>query len=166
MTTVTFQGNPLKTAGAVPAVGSHAPDFKLTKLDLSDVSLSNFKNKKLILNIFPSVDTPTCAKAEREFNAKANQLNNTEVLCISADLPFAQKRFCAAEGLEHVTPLSTFRNAEFGKTYGVVVAEGPLAGLLSRAVVVIDEHGKVTHAEHVAELSHEPDYAAALAAVK
>ncbi len=166
MATVTFKGNPIKTVGHLPVVGSHAPDFKLTKTDLSDISLTTFKGKKLILNIFPSVDTPTCATSERKFNEAAGSLKNTQVVCVSADLPFAHNRFCGAHNIENVTPVSTFRDHNFGKDYGVTIAEGPLSGLLSRAVVVIDEHGKVIYSQQVGEIADEPNYDAALAAVK
>ncbi len=165
MTSITVQGKPLKTIGELPLVGSLAPDFTLTKVDLSEISLQDFHGKKIILSIFPSVDTPTCANAERYFNEKANQLPNTVILCISVDLPFAQKRFCAAEGLTHVIPASAFRHPEFGKAYGVTISEGPLASLLSRAIVIIDEHGKVIYTQQVSELSAEPNYDEVLATI-
>lgn len=165
MTTITAQGKPVHTIGELPQVGSHAPEFIVTKTDLSEVSLKNYVGKKIILNIFPSVDTATCATAMAKFNQYANDLTNTLVLCVSADLPFAQKRFCGIEHLENVEPASIFRHPSFGKDYGVTIIDGPLKGLLSRAVVVIDENGKVLYAEQVKELAHEPNYAAAIAAL-
>lgn len=165
MAQVAFKGNPVKTAGAVPAAGSKAPAFTLTGKDLSDVKLADFAGKKVVLNIFPSIDTPVCAMSVRRFNAEAASLGNTAVLCISADLPFAQGRFCSVEGLDKVASLSTFRSPEFGQDYGVVIAEGPLRGLLSRAVVIVDGAGQVVYAEHVAEITNEPDYEAALRAL-
>lgn len=161
MTQITFQGNPINTAGDLPNVGTAAPDFSLVNGKLADVTLAQYQGKKIILNIFPSVDTPTCAMSVRQFNQRASQLANTVVLCISADLPFAQQRFCGAEGLDNVEPLSTFRSS-FGSDYGVTIAEGALAGLLSRAVVVLDADGKVVYTQQVAELADEPDYEAAL----
>lgn len=165
MATITFKGNPVHTVGNLPAQSSTAPAFTLTKTDLSEVSLKDLAGKYVVLNIFPSMDTPTCATSTRKFNSEANKLDNAHVLCISMDLPFAQKRFCAAEGLDKVMPLSAFRHAEFGDKYGVKIADGPLAGLLSRAVVVIDPQGKVIYTQQVAEIADEPDYAAALAAL-
>jgi len=165
MAQVAFKGTPVQTAGALPAVGSRAPAFSLAGKDLSDVTLAGYAGKKVVLNIFPSIDTPVCAASVRRFNAEASALGNTAVLCISADLPFAHGRFCTVEGLENVVPLSVFRSPEFGKDYGVVIAEGPLRGLLSRAVVIVDEAGKVVYAEHVAEITQEPDYEAALRAL-
>ncbi len=166
MALITFQGKPLKTVGELPKVGSRAPDFTLTKMDLAETHLKDFLGKKVILSIFPSIDTGTCAEAERRFNEKANQLQNTVILCISADLPFAQKRFCAAEGLTQIIPTSTFRHPEFGQTYGAAFVEGPLAGLLSRAIVVLDENNTVIYTQQVPELSKEPDYQAVLNALK
>lgn len=165
MAQVAFKGNPVKTAGAVPVAGAKAPAFTLTGKDLSDVKLTDFAGKKVVLNIFPSIDTPVCAMSVRRFNAEAASLGNTVVLCISADLPFAHGRFCSVEGLDKVIPLSVFRSPEFGKDYGVVIAEGPLRGLLSRAVVIVDGAGQVAYAEHVAEITNEPDYEAALRAL-
>ena len=165
MAKVTFKGNPVQTAGSVPAVGAAAPAFTLAGKDLSDVKLADFAGKKVVLNIFPSIDTPVCAASVRRFNAEASALGDTVVLCISADLPFATGRFCTVEGLEKVSPLSVFRSPEFGTDYGVVISEGPLRGLLSRAVVIVDGAGKVVYAEHVAEITHEPDYEAALRAL-
>ncbi len=163
MPTISLRGNPVQTAGDLPAAGKPAPGFKLTGDDLGEVSLDTYKGKKVVLNIFPSIDTPTCAKSVRTFNKEAADRENAVVLCVSADLPFAQKRFCGAEGLENVVNASTFRSADFGKAYGVEMADGPLRGLLARAVVVIDENGKVAHAQLVDEIAKEPDYEAALA---
>lgn len=165
MSTVTLGGNPVNTSGQLPQNGTQAPDFKLVKNDLSVASLDDFKGTKLVLNIFPSVDTGTCAASVRKFNEKASSLENTKVLCISKDLPFAQKRFCAAEGLENVVNLSDFRDGNFGSSYGVTFTSGPLEGLLSRSVVVLDENHKVLYSEQVAETAHEPNYEAALAAL-
>lgn len=161
--TVTLAGNPITIAGRFPKVGDVAPAFTLVGADLADVPLSQFHGQRKILNIFPSIDTPTCATSVRQFNAKANALANTVVLCISADLPFAQKRFCGAEGLDKVLTLSTLRGRDFLEAYGVAIASGPLAGLSARAVVVLDGDDKVLHAELVPEIKNEPDYAAALA---
>lgn len=165
MAHVAFKGNPVKTAGAVPGVGAKAPAFTLAGKDLSDVTLANFAGKKVVLNIFPSIDTPVCAASVRRFNAEASALGDTVVLCISADLPFAHGRFCTVEGLDKVVPLSIFRSPAFGADYGVVIAEGPLRGLLSRAIVIVDGAGSVVYAEHVAEITNEPDYEAALRAL-
>ena len=165
MTTITLKGNPIHTIGTLPAVGSTAPDFTLTKTDLSDITLKTYAGKKVVLNIFPSLDTPTCATSVRHFNEAASKLNNTAILCISADLPFAQNRFCGAEGLTNVIPVSTFRHSEFGKNYGVTITDGPIAGLLSRAVVVLDETGKVLYTQQVPEIADEPNYADALKAL-
>ncbi len=163
---MTLQGKAQHLVGDLPKKGSLAPDFSLTKTDLSEIALSDFLGKKILLSIFPSVDTGTCAKAMRHFNEACNNMPNVTVFCISADLPFAQKRFCGAENLTNVIPVSTFRHPEFGKSYGVTLTEGPLAGLLSRAVVVIDEKGKVTYTQLVPEISTEPNYEAALAALR
>ncbi|SDU36821.1 thiol peroxidase [Geopseudomonas guangdongensis] len=165
MSQVTLKGNPVRVDGSLPQVGSQAPAFSLVAGDLSDKTLADFAGQRKVLNIFPSVDTPTCATSVRTFNAEASKLANTVVLCISADLPFAQKRFCAAEGLDNVVNLSTLRGREFLDNYGVAIAEGPLRGLAARAVVVLDEHDKVLHAELVGEIADEPDYAAALKAL-
>lgn len=162
MATVTLRGNPIHTVGELPAVGSKAPDFLLTGAGLSDVKLSDFAGSRVVLNIFPSVDTPTCATSVRTFNKALSSLDNTKVLCISADLPFAQARFCGAEGLDAVVNGSTFRSS-FGADYGVTFSDGPLRGLLSRAVVVIGADGTVLHTEQVAETADEPSYEAALA---
>jgi len=162
MATVTLQGNAFETVGELPSVGSKAADFNLVKNDLSDTTLADFAGSRLVLNIFPSVDTGTCATSVRTFNSKAASLANTKVLCVSADLPFALGRFCAAEGIENVESASSFRSS-FGVDYGVSIKTGPLAGLLSRAVVVLDENGTVLHTEQVAETVDEPNYDAALA---
>ncbi|MBU2180458.1 MAG: thiol peroxidase [Gammaproteobacteria bacterium] len=164
MATVTLKGNPITTLADLPAVGTQAPDFTLTGAGLADVKLADFAGKRLVLNIFPSVDTPTCATSVRKFNQVLSSLNNTAVLNISADLPFAQARFCGAEGLENVLSGSSFRST-FGQDYGVVFATGPLTGLLSRAVVVLDEQGKVIYTEQVAETADEPSYEGAVAAL-
>lgn len=161
--TVTLAGNPITINGQFPQTGTAAPAFSLVDKGLADVSLASFAGKRKILNIFPSIDTPTCATSVRKFNAQANALPNTVVLCISADLPFAQARFCGAEGLDNVITLSTLRGADFLGNYGVAISSGPLAGLAARAVVVLDENDQVLHAELVPEIKNEPDYAAALA---
>lgn len=165
MASVTIGGNPIHTSGELPKVGTAAPKFQLIKNDLSSASLDDFAGSKVVLNIFPSIDTSTCATSVRTFNAKAGALNNTKVLCISKDLPFAQKRFCGAEGIDNVISLSDFKNGSFGKDYGLDMTEGPLAGLHSRAVVILDENGKVIYTEQVAEIGDEPNYEAALAAL-
>lgn len=164
MATVTLKGNPFTTVAELPALGSKAADFTLTGAGLADVKLSDFAGKRLVLNIFPSVDTPTCATSVRKFNQVLSSLENTAVLNVSADLPFAQGRFCGAEGLENVLNGSSFRST-FGQDYGVTFATGPLAGLLSRAVVVIDAQGTVIYTEQVAETADEPSYEAAVAAL-
>lgn len=161
MATVTLQGNPIETVGSLPEVGSKAPDFELVKVDLSTTSLSDYAGSRVILNIFPSVDTGTCAQSVRTFNQKAVALENTQVICVSADLPFAQGRFCGAEGIDKVITGSTFR-ATFGNDYGVTFKTGPLAGVLSRSVVVIDADGTVIHSQQVAETVDEPNYDEAL----
>jgi thiol peroxidase len=166
MAQVTRRGSPVQISGELPKVGSKAPAFKLVGGDLSDVTLETFAGKRKVLNIFPSVDTPTCATSVRKFNAQANDLNNAVVLCISADLPFAQARFCGAEGLENVKNLSTMRGADFMETYGVAIADGPMVGLTTRAVVVLDENDNVLHSELVPEIGQEPNYDAALAVLK
>jgi len=165
MATVTLHGDSIHTIGELPATGKSAPGFNLTKGDLSNASLSDYKGKKVVLNIFPSVDTGTCAQSVREFNKKAAALKNTAVLCISKDLPFAQARFCGAEGIENVELLSDFRDGNFGKAYGLSFSDGPLTPLHSRAVVVVNEAGEVVHTEQVSEIVDEPNYEAALSAV-
>lgn len=164
MANVTLKGNPIETVGELPAVGAQAPDFSLVKVDLSEATLADFSGSKLVLNIFPSVDTPTCATSVRQFNQRASELENTHVLCVSADLPFAAARFCGAEGIDKVATGSSFRGS-FGEDYGVTFKTGPLVGILSRAIVVIDESGKVAYTEQVAETADEPDYDAAIAAL-
>lgn len=163
MASITLGGNPINTSGELPTVGSKMSDFKLVKNDLSIASLSDFAGKKLVLNIFPSIDTGTCATSVRKFNDSASKLENTTVLCISRDLPFAQKRFCGAEGLENVINLSDFSEGSFGKINGLEITNGPLAGLHSRAIIVVDENGTITHTEQVPEIVDEPNYEAALA---
>ncbi|WP_268846283.1 thiol peroxidase [Flavobacterium aestivum] len=165
MAVVTLGGNPINTSGELPKVGSKLVDFKLVQNDLSVASLSNFTGKKLVLNIFPSIDTGTCAKSVRTFNETASNLANTTVLCISRDLPFAQKRFCGAEGIENVINLSDFQDGNFGKNNGLDIVDGPLAGLHSRVIIVADENGTITHTEQVGEIADEPNYEAALAAL-
>jgi thiol peroxidase len=166
MTTITLKGNAIQTVGELPEKGVRAPDFTLVKADLSEVSLKDYAGRRVVLNIFPSVDTATCAMSVRKFNEQAAKLDNTTVLCISADLPFALGRFCGAEGIENAIPVSVFRNPGFGQDYGVTLSTGPLRGLLSRAVVVIDAKGNVSYTEQVPEITSEPDYDAALAALK
>jgi thioredoxin-dependent peroxiredoxin len=166
MAQITFKGNPIHTAGSLPKVGAQAPDFKVVKSDLSLLSLGDFRGKKVILNIFPSLDTPVCAASVRRFNVEATKLPNTVVLCLSRDLPFAQKRFCAAEGLDNVITGSEYRDSSFSQAYGVCIVDGPLSGLFSRAIVIADEQGKVLHTEQVPEISQEPDYDKALSVVK
>lgn len=163
MATITLGGNPIHTNGELPLKGSKAPDFQLVKTDLSTTTLSDYAGSKLVLNIFPSIDTGVCATSVRTFNQKASSLQNTKVLCISRDLPFAQKRFCGAEGIENVENLSDFKNGSFGDQYGLTITDGPLAGLHSRVVIVLDENGVVLHAEQVPEIAQEPNYDAALA---
>ncbi len=165
MSTVTFHGKPVRVDGSFPTVGAAAPAFSLVAGDLSDAGLSRFAGKRKVLNIFPSVDTPTCAASVRHFNEAAGKLDHTVVLCISADLPFAQARFCGAEGLNNVVNLSMMRGRQFLVDYGVAIADGPLAGLAARAVVVLDEHDKILHTELVGEIADEPNYAAALKAL-
>ena len=166
MSTVTLGGNPVSITGKFPAIGDDAVDFKLTNKDLSDLGLADFAGKRKILNIVPSLDTDVCAQSARKFNAQAGNLRNTVVLVISADLPFAQKRFCSVEGLDNVVTLSTLRGGDFMQNYGVKIVDGPLVGLAARAVVVLDEHNKVIHAQLVPEIQNEPDYDAALAVLK
>lgn len=163
MASITLGGNPVHTNGELPTVGSKATDFDLVKTDLGTATLADFAGSKVVLNIFPSVDTGTCAASVRKFNEKASALANTKVLCISRDLPFAQKRFCGAEGLENVINLSDFKDGSFGKNYGLEITDGPLAGLHSRVVVVLDENGTILHTEQVKEIADEPNYDAALA---
>ncbi len=166
MAQVTHKGNPIHTNGDLPAVGAKAPDFKLTGGDLKDVSLADFRGKKKILNIVPSLDTPVCATSTRRFNETAGKLPNTVVLVVSADLPFASKRFCTTEGLQNVVPLSLMRDKNFAKDYGVLIQDGLLAGICARSVVVVDENDKVVYRQLVPEIGQEPDYDKALAAVR
>jgi thioredoxin-dependent peroxiredoxin len=164
MATIKFQGNPLHTSGELPTLGSKAPDFTLVSGKLADVSLASYAGKKKVLNIVPSLDTPTCAMSTRKFNEKASKLDNTVVLVVSADLPFAQCRFCETEGLKDVIPLSTFRSS-FAEDYGVKLTDTILAGLTARAIVIIGEDDKVLYTQLVDELANEPDYDSALAAL-
>jgi len=166
MAKVTLAGNPITVAGTFPKVGQKASDFRLVNKDLKDVSLKDFAGKRKVLNIVPSLDTPTCAMSTRRFNEEANKLKNTVVLVISADLPFAQSRFCGAEGLKNVITLSTMRGADFMKNYGVAITDSSLAGVTARAVVVLDADDKVLYTEMVPEIKNEPNYSAALAALK
>lgn len=165
MAQITLKGNPIHTSGELPKTGGPAPDFALVKTDLGETGLKDYAGRRLVLNIFPSLDTPTCATSVRRFNALASGLPNTSVLCVSADLPFAAKRFCSTEGLENVVPASCFRSVAFGAAYGVALVDGPLKGLLARSIVVIDEKGKVLHTQLVPEIANEPDYDAALKAL-
>jgi thiol peroxidase len=166
MASITLGGNPINTSGTLPNIGTSAPDFKLVKTDLSLAKLADFKGSRLVLNIFPSIDTGTCATSVRTFNAKASSLENTKVLCISRDLPFAQKRFCGAEGLENVINLSDFNTGSFGKDYGLEITDSVLAGLHSRVVIVLDENGTILHTEQVSEIADEPNYEAAITALE
>lgn len=165
MASITFKGNPIKTIGELPEINISAPDFTLTKTDLSDVTLKDFPGKTIVLNIFPSIDTPVCAASVRKFNQEASGFDNAVVLCISADLPFAHKRFCEIEGLNDVIPLSVFRSEDFGSNYGVTITEGPLRGLMSRAIVVIDKTGHVVYKQQAPEIAEEPNYDEALKAI-
>ena len=158
MAEIKFKGQPVKTIGKLPAIGRQAPDFLLTKTDLTDIGLSAFAGKRIVLNIFPSIETPVCARSVRRFNAEADTLNNTVVLCVSRDLPFAHERFNGAEGLKHVVSVSELRNTDFGNAYGVRMVDGPLAGLFARALVLIDEKGAVIYTQLVPEIAQEPDY--------
>ncbi len=166
METISLKGSPVHTHGKLPKVGSMAPGFTLTRTDLSELYDDELKGRRIVMNIFPSLDTEVCAVGVRKFNQLAASLDNTTVLSISKDLPFAQARFCTTEGIENLIPLSAFRSPEFAKDFGVEMLDGPLAGLLARAVIVIDETGKVTHVELVSEIAQEPDYEAALQALK
>jgi thioredoxin-dependent peroxiredoxin len=166
MATITFKGTKISTIGALPAKGLKAPAFSLTKIDLTDVLNSDFAGKKILFNIFPSIDTPVCATSVRQFNKSASLLKNTVVLCVSMDLPFAHARFCGAEGLDKVVSLSAFRSKSFGTNFGVTIIEGPFSGLLSRAIVITGTDGKVLYTEQVPEITQEPNYKAALDALK
>ncbi len=165
MASITLGGNPIHTSGELPKIGSKLADFQLVKNDLSVASLSDFAGTKLVLNIFPSIDTGTCATSVRKFNESASKLENTKVLCISRDLPFAQKRFCGAEGIENVINLSDFKDGSFGKTNGLEIVDSVLAGLHSRAIIVVDATGTIVYTEQVPEIANEPNYEAALAAL-
>jgi len=166
MAKISLKGNAINTCGNLPQVGSTAPDFSLTNTDLAEVSLKDYAGKKVILNIFPSLDTPVCATSIRKFNEEATKLGNTVVVCASLDLPFAHKRFCTTEGISNVVSASELRKRAFGESYGVRIIDGPLAGLFSRAIVVINESGKVVYTEQVPEITQEPDYSAALNSLK
>ena len=166
MAKVTLGGTPVHTSGSLPAIGSKTPDFKLTATDLASKSLSDYAGQNLVLNVFPSVDTGTCATSIREFNKAASTLENTKVLCISKDLPFAMARFCGAEGLDNVESLSDFKDGNFGKSYGLDFTDGAFEALLSRCVIVVNKDGKIIHTEQVPEIADEPNYKAALDALK
>ena len=166
MARITLKGNPFQTVGELPATGSQAPDFRLVDADMNDVSLATYQGKRKIVTINPSLDTPVCATAARKFNERAAALQNTVVLVVTADLPFAQKRFCSTEGLDAVIPLSMMRSKNFAKDYGVLIQDGPLAGVTARAIVVLDENNKVLHSELVEEIAEEPNYAEALNSVR
>jgi thiol peroxidase len=166
MAKTAFKGSPVPLSGDLPRPGEAAPDFTLTRADLSDVSLKDYAGKTVVLNIFPSIDTPVCASSVRKFNAEIGDHDNVVLLCISADLPFAHARFCGSEGLDHVVAASTFRSPEFGDAYGIRISDGPLAGLMARAVVVIDGQGNVAYTELVDEIAEEPDYETALACLE
>jgi thiol peroxidase len=165
MAKISSRGEIVETSGELPGVGAEAPDFALRKADLSPVTLADYRGSRLVLNIFPSIDTPTCAKSVRQLNERAGSMPNTRVLCVSADLPFALTRFCGAEGITNVETASVYRSPEFGQDYGVYMAEGRLGGLLARAIVVVDEAGKIIHSELVPEIAQEPDYEAVIAAL-
>jgi len=158
MSHISLKGNAINTNGDLPIIGSNAKDFVLTKTNLADVSLKDFSGKKIILNIFPSIDTPVCAASVRRFNAEANSLSNTVVLCVSKDLPFAHSRFCGAEGLENVVSLSELRNSNFASDYGMLIIDGPMAGLMARGVIIINENGKIAYTQLVPEIVEEPKY--------
>lgn len=162
MAKISFKGGEVNTIGTLPSKGTQAPNFTLVNGQLAEVSLSDYKGKTVVLNIFPSLDTSVCAASVRKFNQEAAKLNNTVVLAVSADLPFAAGRFCTAEGIENVTPVSVFRSPEFGKDYGVLMTDGPLKGLLARAVVVIDPKGNISYIELVPEITQEPNYQTAI----
>lgn len=165
MATVSLAGNPINTKGNLPSVGSIAPNFELTKDDLSDVTLNDYKGSRVIMNIFHSIDTGTCAASVRQFNKEASELDNVKILCISKDLPFAMARFCGAEGIENVETLSDFRDGNFGINYNLTYTDGPIRGLLARSIIVLDENAKILHTEQVYEVVEEPNYKAALEAL-
>lgn len=166
MASITLKGNPINTCGELPAAGSAAPDFSLTKTDLSETSLADYAGKNLVINIFPSIDTAVCAASVRKFNQDITNVPDTVCLCVSLDLPFAHNRFCAAEGIENVVMSTELRARKFGEDYGVRIVDGPLAGLMSRAVVIVGKDGKVVYTEQVPEITQEPDYEKALNALK
>ncbi len=166
MATVVFRGSTLRTAGNLPLVGMPCPDFRLTGVDLQDITLTSLEGRRVILNVFPSLDTPVCADSVRAFNARATEPADTTVLCVSMDLPFAHRRFCGTEGLDRVVPASAFRSPDFGRDTGLRIEDGPLAGLLARAVLVLDENGTVVHAQLVPDLAQEPDYDLAIAIIR
>lgn len=166
MATITLHGLPIHTAGDLPKIGSKAPGFRLTKKDLTDISLSDYSGHKVLLNIFPSIDTGICAMSVRRFNAEASNLGDVQVLCISRDLPFAHARFCGAEGIDRVESLSILRDLNFGKDFGTEIIDGPMAGLMARVVIILDEEGIVRYVQVVPEIGQEPDYEAALNALK
>ncbi len=166
MTQIKLKGNPIQTSGSLPKVGSQAPDFRLTKADLGDVSLKDFAGKKVVLNIYPSIDTGVCAMSVRKFNQQASELPGAVVVGVSKDTPFALKRFCGAEGIDKVITTSSLRDDGFAEAYGLRIAEGVMEGLMSRAIVILDESGKVIYTEQVPDITQEPDYAAALLALK
>ena len=166
METVFFKGTPCHTYGNIPAAGSTAPCFKLVNKDLADISSKDYAGKRIVLNVFPSLDTPVCAASVRRFNVEASKLDNTAVICVSMDLPFAMSRFCTAEGIENVTAASAFRSPEFAQQYGLQLIDGPLAGLLARAVIVMDENHKVIFSDLVEEITNEPDYEGAISVLR
>lgn len=167
MAELTLKGNKIHTNGDIPKIGDKAPNFKLTKTDLSDVSLDSFKGQKVVLNIFPSLDTEVCANSVRKFNAEASDLSNTLVVSVSRDLPFAHHRFCSNEGLDNVVSTSELRpDSTFARDYGLQIIDGPMAGLMARTVIILNEEGKVIYTEQVPEIAQEPDYKAAMAALK
>lgn len=166
MEKITFKGMAVSTNGVMPKKGAVAPDFTAVKGDLSELTLSSLRGKRVVINLFPSLDTAVCASSVRRFNKEASSLDNTVVLALSLDLPFAQGRFCTTEGLENVVPVSLFRNSEFAERYGLMMADGPLKGLMARAVIVVDENGTIIYEELVPEITQEPDYEAAIAALK
>ncbi len=166
MATINFKGNPVQTSGELPAVGTKAPDFTLVKADLSNATLADYKGTKVVLNVFPSIDTGICAKSVIAFNQGAANLDNTVILCVSKDLPFAQKRFCSAEGTDNVITLSDYVDGAFSKDYGLLMLEGPLHHLSSRAIIVLDEEGTVVYTEQVPDIVQEPNYEAAMASLQ
>jgi len=166
MAEITIKGDPVNTCGELPKAGTRAPDFVLTKPDLSDITLKDIKGKKVILNIFPSIDTPVCSMSVRKFNEEITKFPGTEVVCVSMDLPFAHSRFCETEGIKNVTSASELRNRNFGNDYGIRISEGPLAGLLARSIVILDENSKVLFSKIVTELTEEPDYEEVLGMLK